>query len=196
MSTEHAVLWHALVLRASDHGVDQRLRDADESAAATQLLRPAPPLSRSPGPLAETGARLVQQRTSAFVSVPFVFALVNILCVCNCGLDVFVDGPKAPFGPKECWYDTADLCTRRSDLIMLRCPQTSPMQGFMWVFLLSLKQQLEPDMQPSISAAEFCLKYCKDVYKRDTFTSAFGGSKVSTLFCWSRFFCSANLPEV
>lgn len=66
--TEHAVLRHALVVRAPDHGVDQRLRDADESAAASQLLRPAAPLGRSPGPLAEAGARLVQQRSSAPVS--------------------------------------------------------------------------------------------------------------------------------
>lgn len=61
---------------ASDHGVDQCICDADESAAATQLLRPASSLGRSPGPLAETGARLIQQRTSARVSGP--------LCACIC----------------------------------------------------------------------------------------------------------------
>lgn len=44
---------------ASDHGVDQCIRDADEPAAAPQLLRPAPSLGGSPGPLAETRARLV-----------------------------------------------------------------------------------------------------------------------------------------
>lgn len=48
--------------------MDQRLRDADESAAASQLLRPASPLRRAPRPLAEAGARLVQQRSSAPVS--------------------------------------------------------------------------------------------------------------------------------
>lgn len=58
--TEYSVLRHALVLRAPDHGVDQRLRDADEPAAAPQLLRPAPSLGSSPRPLAETGARVVQ----------------------------------------------------------------------------------------------------------------------------------------
>lgn len=48
--------------------MDQCLRDADESAAASQLLRPASSLRRSPRPLAETRARLVQQRSSAPVS--------------------------------------------------------------------------------------------------------------------------------
>lgn len=92
VSTEHPVLWHALVMWASDHGVDQCICDADESAAATQLLRPASSLGRSPGSLAETGARLVQQRTSAFVSGPlsahifthsqrFKNDSVNCLCI-------------------------------------------------------------------------------------------------------------------
>lgn len=171
ISAEHPVLWHALVLRASDYGVDQCVCDVDESAAATELLRPAPPLSRPPGPLAEAGARLVQQRTSAFVSVPLSLRSSNILlhkyvCVCNCGLDVFLDGQKAPFGPKECWYDTVALCTRPSGLIMLLCPQTSRMQGFMWVFLMPLKQQLCPKMKLSISAAGTCLRLQRFLQKR------------------------------
>lgn len=56
---EHSVLWHALVMWASDHGLDQCFCNAHEPAVAPQLLRPAPSLSGSPGPLAETGARLV-----------------------------------------------------------------------------------------------------------------------------------------
>lgn len=68
LSIEHSVLWYALVMWASDHGVDQCICDADEPAAATQLLRPASSLCRSPWPLAETRARLIQQRPSAFVS--------------------------------------------------------------------------------------------------------------------------------
>lgn len=142
-STEHPVLWHALVLRASHYGVDQRVCDADESAAAPELLRPAPPLSRSPGPLAEAGARLIQQCASASVSIPACLHSQNtLLCVFNCGLVVVVDGQKAPFGPKECLYDTVDVCTRLSGLIMLLYPQMSPMPGFTWVFLVLLQQQL------------------------------------------------------
>lgn len=58
--TEHPVLWHAVVMWASHHGVDQCIRDADEPAAAPQLLRPASSLGGSPRPLAEAGARLIQ----------------------------------------------------------------------------------------------------------------------------------------
>lgn len=67
---EHPVLRHALVLRASDHGVDQCVCDADESAAASRLLRPAASLGCTSGPLAASGARILQQRAAAHVSDP------------------------------------------------------------------------------------------------------------------------------
>lgn len=61
---------------------------------------------------------------------------VNGLCV-NCGADMFfAGGQKVPFGLRGCWYDTVDLCIRRSDRIMLLCPLMFPMQGFMWVYVL------------------------------------------------------------
>lgn len=85
VSTEHPVLRHALVLRAFDHGVDQRVCDADESAAASQLLRPAASLCRSPRPLAEAGARLVQQRAPAPVSGTTLCPLVMFTCHGNNG---------------------------------------------------------------------------------------------------------------
>lgn len=56
---EHAVLRHALVVRASHHGVDQRLCDADVSAASPKLLRPAASLSCASGPLAKAGTRFL-----------------------------------------------------------------------------------------------------------------------------------------
>lgn len=71
----------------------------------------------------------------------FCTAMCVYVCVVNCGLDVFLDGLKAPFGPKECWYDTVDVCTRPLGLIMSLCPQMSPMRGFTWVLFISLKQQ-------------------------------------------------------
>ena len=96
---------------ASDHGVDQCVRDADESAAAPQLLRPAPPVGSSPGPLAETGARHVQQRTSACVSGPFVPTFLFLTLsgvykwllsgfVCNAGVDVFYRWSESTIWPQ------------------------------------------------------------------------------------------------
>ncbi len=74
---EHAVLRHALVVRASDHGVDQCVCDADESAAASQLLRPAASLCCTSGPLAASGARILQQHAAAHVSDPYRTVLLQ-----------------------------------------------------------------------------------------------------------------------
>ena len=146
MSTEHPVLWHALVMWASNHGVDQRLCDADESAAASQILWPASSLIGSPRPLAKAGARLIQQRTSAFVSGHlhalahkrrFTNVSVNRLCTTVVFSFRFVDGQKVLYGLRGCWYDTVDVCIRQSDPIMLLCPLMFLMQDFMWVFFLS-----------------------------------------------------------
>lgn len=66
---EHPVLRHAVVLWAPHHGVDQRLRHAHHSAAASQVLRPAPQIGCPPRQVAETRTRLLQQRSTAHVSV-------------------------------------------------------------------------------------------------------------------------------
>ncbi len=77
---EHAVLRHALVLRASDHGVDQCVCDADESAAASRLLRPAASLGCTSGPLAASGARILQQRAAAHVRDPASVGNRTVAC--------------------------------------------------------------------------------------------------------------------
>lgn len=109
---------------------------------ATATCSTAQPLTWAAGRNWST-ARTATRRSTC--ERPFVFALVkHQICVCNCSLGVcffFLDGQKAPSGPKECWCDTVDLCTRPSGLITWLCPQMSPMPGFMWVFLISLKQQ-------------------------------------------------------
>lgn len=71
---------------ALDHGVDQRIRNADESVAPSQLLRPAAPLRRTPGPLAATRARLLQQRATTHVSVNnSIYAFWLIVCLVSQG---------------------------------------------------------------------------------------------------------------
>ncbi|XP_018603549.1 transmembrane protein 39A isoform X1 [Scleropages formosus] len=65
LRAEHAVFRHALVVRAPHHGLDQRVRHAHEPAAAPPLLRPAAPLGRTPGQVAEAGAWLLQQCAAA-----------------------------------------------------------------------------------------------------------------------------------
>lgn len=66
---EHPVLWHALVLRAPDHGVDQCLCHAHHAAAASQVLWPAPQVCRPPRQVAETRTWLLQQCSTTHVSV-------------------------------------------------------------------------------------------------------------------------------
>lgn len=66
---EHAVLRHALVLWAPHHGVDQCLCHAHHSAAASQVLWPAPQIGCPPWQVAETRTWLLQQCSTAYVSV-------------------------------------------------------------------------------------------------------------------------------
>lgn len=113
---------------------------------ATATCSTAQPLTWAAGrnwSTAHTATHLsICERPLVFTLVCHPFARVCVcVCVGNCGLDVFLDGLKAPFGPKECWYDTVDVCTRPSGLITSLCPQMSPMRGFMWVLFISLKQQ-------------------------------------------------------